>query len=158
MGDVVTVSGLSTDTLRKLDGKHRIGFNTSFLLLNTGIGTTAATGMVMDISVTGNLSQNAITPNDVLGINTERLLVLNIDDVNDTVRVKREFDGVLGTAHTSTSLITSLNRNITFNLGINTDIQTRVNVPYYFNPTESVAIGTAAVSYTHLTLPTNREV
>ena len=56
---------------------------------------------------------------------------------------KREFDGVLGTAHTSTSLITSLNRNITFNLGINTDIQTRVNVPYYFNPTESVAIGTA---------------
>ena len=112
---------------------------------------------------------NSIMSNDVLGINTERFLVLNVDDVNDTVRVKREFDGVLGTAHTSTSLITSLNRNITFNLGINTDIQNRVNIPYYFNPSESVAIGTASgvgigstisysyrvigggsVSYTHL--------
>ena len=49
-----------------------------------------------------------------------------------------------GTAHTSTSLITSLNRSIQFNLGISTDIQTRVNIPYFFNPSESVAIGTAA--------------
>ena len=61
-----------------------------------------------------------------------------------SLRVKREQDGVLGTAHTSTSLITALNRSITFRLGINTDIQTRVNVPYFFNPIESVAIGTAS--------------
>ena len=110
VGDVVTISGLSTDSLRRLDGRHQIGFNTSFLILNTGIGTTGSTGMITNLSVTGDLSRNAIAPNDVLGINTERLLVLNVDDVNDTVRVKREFDGVLGTAHTSTSLITSLNR------------------------------------------------
>ena len=152
VGDVVTISGLSTDSLRQLDGKHRVGFNTSFLQLNTGIGTTGATGIVTDISVTGNLSPQSIAPNDVLGITTERFLVLNVDNVNGKVRVKREFDGVLGTAHTSASLITNLNRTITFNLGINTDIQTRVNIPKYFNPVESVALG--AVSYTHLTLPT----
>ena len=129
---------LSTDSLRKLDGRHQIGFNTSFLILNAGIGTTGSTGMITDLSVTGDLSRNAIAPNDVLGINTERFLVLNVDDVNDKVRVKRQFDGrigyppsLTGIAHTSTSLITSLNRNITFNLGINTDIQTRVNIPYY---------------------------
>ena len=144
VGDVITVSGLSTDSLRKLDGRHSIGFNTSFLLLNTGIGTTAATGIVTSISVTGNLTPDAIAPNDIIGINTERMTVLNVDNVNAKLRVKREQDGVLGTAHTSTSLITALNRAITFNLGINTDIQTRVNVPYYFNPTESVAIGTAS--------------
>ena len=150
VGDVVTISGLSTDSLRRLDGRHQIGFNTSFLILNTGIGTTGATGSVTNISVTGDLSRNAIAPNDVLGIGTERLLVLNVDDVNDTVRIKRQFDGVkgysalTGTAHTSTSLITSLNRSIQFNLGISTDIQTRVNIPYFFNPSESVAIGTAA--------------
>ena len=144
VGDVVTISGLSTDSLRRLDGRHQIGFNTSFLILNEGIGNTSSTGSVTNIAVTGDLSRNAIAPNDVLGITTERLLVLNVDDVNDTVRVKREFDGVLGTAHTSTSLITSLNRSIQFNLGISTDIQTRVNIPYFFNPVESVAIGTAA--------------
>ena len=82
VGDLINVSGLSTDSLRKLDGRHRIGFNTSFLLLNTGIGTTAATGIVTSISVTGNLSPIAIAPNDIIGINTERMLVLNVDNVN----------------------------------------------------------------------------
>ena len=144
VGDIVTISGLSTDTLRRLDGRHQIGFNTSFLQLNTGIGTTGATGIVTDISVTGDLSRNGVSANDVLGITTERFLVLNVDNVNDKIRVKREFDGILGTAHTSASLVTNLNRTITFNLGINTDIQTRVNIPYYFNPIESVALGESA--------------
>ena len=144
VGDIVTISGLSTDSLRKLDGRHQIGFNTSFLQLNTGIGTTAATGIVTSISVTGDLSRNGVAANDVLGITTERFLVLNVDDVNDKIRVKRQFDGVLGTAHTSAALVTNLNRTITFNLGINTDIQTRVNIPYYFNPVESVALGESA--------------
>ncbi len=144
VGDVITVSGLSTDSLRQLDGRHRIGFSTSFLLLNTGIGTTAATGIVTSLSVTGNLTPDAIAPNDIIGINTERMTVLNVDNVNNKIRVKREQDGVLGTAHSSTSLITALNRAIKFKIGINTDIQTRVNVPYYFNPSESVAIGTAS--------------
>ena len=148
VGDLVTVSGLSTDTLRKLDGRHQIGFNTSFLQLNTGIGTTGTTGIVTTISVTGDLSQNGIAPNDVLGIGTERMLVLNVDNVNDNIRVKRQFDNrigyipsTVGIAHTSASVVTNLNRTITFNLGINTDIQTRVNIPYYFNPIESVALG-----------------
>ena len=144
VGDIVTVSGLSTDSLRRLDGRHQIGFNTSFLQLNTGIGATTATGIVTNISVSGNLSPNKLTANDVLGINTERFLVLNVDNVNNKLRVKRQFDGVLGTAHTSAALITNLNRTITFNLGINTDIQTRVNIPYYFNPIESVALGESA--------------
>ena len=150
VGDIVTVSGLSTDTLRKLDGKHQIGFNTSFLQLNTGIGTTGVTGIVTSISVSGNLSKNGVTANDVLGIGTERMLVLNVDNVNEKLRIKRQFDDVIGygvsigIAHTSASLITNLNRTITFNLGINTDIQTRVNIPYYFNPSESVALGESA--------------
>ena len=144
VGDVVSISGLSTDSLRKLDGRHQIGFNTSFLLLNTGIGTTGVTGIVTSLSLTGDLSRKSIAANDVLGITTERMLVLNVDDINGKVRVKREFDGVLGTGHSSTSLVTSLNRNITFNIGINTDIQTRVNIPYYFNPSESVALGESA--------------
>ena len=144
IGDIVTISGLSTDSLRQLDGRHQIGFNTSFLRLNTGIGETGSTGIVTNISVTGDLSRGIIQTNDVLGITTERMLVLNVDDVNDKIRVKREFDGVLGTAHSGGSLITSLNRTILFNVGINTNIQTAVNVPKYFNPLESVSLGESA--------------
>ena len=139
--DVVTISGLSTDSIRRLDGVHRVGLNTTFLRLNTGIGTTGVTGIVTDISVSGNLS---IKSNDILGITTEKFLVLNVDNVNSKLRVKREFDGVLGTAHSGASLVTNLNRRISFNLGINTDVQTNINVPRYFNPIESVALGESA--------------
>ena len=98
VGDVINVSGLSTDTLRRLDGQHRIGFSTSRFLLNVGLGTTGATGIVTSIDIAGDLSARNINANDVLGITTERMLVLNVDNVNGKVRVQREFDGVLGTS------------------------------------------------------------
>ena len=59
------------------------------------------------------------------------MLVLNVDNVNGKVRVQREFDGVLGTAHSAGNVVTSLNRAINFNIGINTDIITNVNIPRY---------------------------
>ena len=141
VGDVINVSGLSTDTLRRLDGQHRIGFSTSRFLLNVGLGTTGATGIVTSIDLAGDLSPRNINSNDILGITTERMLVLDVDNVNGKVRVQREFDGVLGTAHSAGNVVTSLNRSITFNVGINTNIITNVNIPRYFNPVESVSLG-----------------
>ena len=141
VGDIINVSGLSTDALKRLDGRHTIGFNTSFLILNTGIGNTAATGIVTNLSVSGNLQPTNVAPNDVIGISTERMLVLNVDPINNRLRVQREYDGVLGTAHSGTSLVTVLNRTINFNIGINTNLLTDRNVPYYFNPSETLALG-----------------
>ena len=129
-GDLIIISGLSTDSVKGLNGRHTIGFNTSFLFLNTGIGTTGATGIVTSIPVAGDIEKQSIVPSDIIGIGTEQMLVLNIDDVNNKLRVQREYDGVLGTAHTGTSLITGLNRSISFNIGLSTDIITNVNIPY----------------------------
>lgn len=144
VGDVITVSGLSTDALKKLDGRHTIGFNTSFLVLTTGIGTTGATGIVTSISVSGNLSRVNVEANDIIGISTEQMLVLNVDTLNNKLRVKREYDGVVGTAHSGTSLITVLNRVIQFPVGVNTNFVTNRNIPYYFNPSETLALGSTA--------------
>ena len=154
IGDVINVSGLSTDTLRKLDGTHRIGFSTSKFLLNVGVGTTGITGMVTNIDIAGDLSAGSINSNDILSLAgigstngvplTETMLVLNVDNVNGKARVQREFNGVVGVAHSAGQIITSLNRAISFNIGINTDIITNTNIPYYFNPSESVALGSTA--------------
>ena len=141
VGDVINISGLSTDTLRRLDGQHRIGFSTSRYLLNVGLGTTGVTGIVTSIDISGDLSARNINANDVLGISTERMLVLNVDNVNGKVRVQREFDGVLGTAHSAGNVVTSLNRAISFNIGINTNVITNINIPRFFNPVESVSLG-----------------
>ena len=143
-GDIVSVSGLSTDSLRIIDGRHQIGFSTAQFTLNVGLGNTSATGIVTSIDVTGDFSPQNISPNDILGITTERMLVLNVDEVNGKLRVQREFDGVLGTAHTAGNIVTSLNRSIIFNVNVDSRIVTNVNVPYYFNPIESVSLGSTA--------------
>ena len=144
VGDIINVSGLSTDALKQISGRHRIGFNTSFLILNTGIGTTGSTGIITSLSVSGNLTQLNIESNDIIGISSEQMLVLNIDTLNNKVRVKREYDGVVGTAHSGTSLITVLNRIIQYNIGVSTNLITNRNIPYYFNPSETLALGSTA--------------
>ncbi len=146
VGDRITVSGLSTDSLRQIDGRHTVGFNTSlFTLDSAGIGTTGATGIVTSIKVSGDLSPKNILPNDIIGIGlTERMLVLNVDPVNSEFRVQREYNGTVGASHSGSVTVTSLNRSINFNLGISTDIITNVNVPYYFNPIETLSLGSTA--------------
>ena len=144
IGDQITVSGLSTDSVPKLDGRHVVGFNTNFLLLSTGIGTTGATGIITDIHISGNLSKESVSADDVLGISTERMLVMNVDGLNNKIKVKREFDGVVGTAHSGTSLITVLNRTINFPIGLSTDVITNRNISAYFNPSKSLALGSTA--------------
>ena len=153
-GDVITVSGLSTDSLRKLDGRHRIGFSTSKYELNVGVGTTGHTGIITSIDVTGSFDSRSIRPNDILGLSgigstngvplTETMLVLNVDDVNGKIRVQREFNNVVGVAHSAGQTVTSLNRSFNINVGLDQNIITNVNYPYYFNPVESVSLGSTA--------------
>ena len=51
---------------------------------------------------------------------------------------------LLYTAHSAGNTVTSLNRSITFNVNLDSDVVTNVNVPYYFNPSESVSLGSTA--------------
>ena len=153
-GDIVTVSGLSTDTLRDLDGQHPIGFSTSRFALNIGVGTTGTTGIVTSIDVIGDFSPRNISANDILSLSgigstnglplTENMLILNVDNINGKLRVQREFNGVVGVAHSEGQDVTATNRSITFNTSLDSDVITNVNIPYYFNPIESVALGSTA--------------
>ena len=110
--DLITVTGLST-TSSQIGGLYNAGI-TSTKLNVTGFGTTAvaigtdgATGIVTHIDVRGDLS--SLQSNDLLGIGTETIKVLNVEPLLSRIRVLRSVNGV-------------------------------------------------TVSYTHLTLPTNREV
>ena len=69
---------------------------------------------------------------------------MNVDGLNNKIKVKREFDGVVGTAHSGTSLITVLNRTINFPIGLSTDVITNRNISAYFNPSKSLALGSTA--------------
>ena len=148
--DIVGVSGISTNS-SKIEGKYFIGVSSeSFSLVGVGttgvaIGSTSVTGIVTFFNVSSNLIGSNIVPNDILGIGTERVKVLNIDRKNSRFRVLRSVDGTVSGIHTIGSIITEDPRRLTINSGFKTDFTFKRNKEVYFEPSETVGLGTTSV-------------
>jgi len=143
--DIITITGLST-TSSEIGGVYNAGI-TSTRLTVTGVGTTAVaigtdgtTGIVTHINVRGDLSK--LQSNDLLGIGTETLKLLNVEPILSRIRVLRSVNGVTGVSHTVTSEILEKPRRLTVNSGFSSDYVYRVNNQIYFNPVDSVGLGT----------------
>ena len=111
---------------------------------SSGIGTDGVTGIVTYLSVTGDISYPAISENDILGIGTEKVKVLNVEPRLSRIRVIRAVDGTVAVAHTVTTKIYENPRKLTINSGFKTDYEYRRNKQIYFNPSETVGLGTTA--------------
>ena len=144
----VLITGLST-TSSKIGGSYPVGVSSNRLTLvgvgttSTGIGTVGSTGIVTYFKVTGDLNYPAIRENDILGIGTERVKVLNVDVLNSRIRVLRGINGVVGASHTVTTKLLEDPRKLTINAGFKTTYAPRRNSQIYFDPSESVGLGTA---------------
>ena len=125
------MAGITTNTLTVA------GFGTT----SSGIGTDGVTGIVTFFNVTGNLLN--FRENDILTVGSERVRILNVDNTLSRIRVLRSIDGTTGAAHTVTTVLTQNPRTISITAGFNTSYSYKANRQLYFNPTESVAIGTA---------------
>ena len=147
-GDYVSVSGMSSQSIINLDGIYNIGVTTETFKLATGIGSTGTTGIITYIPINGNV--NVLRENDVIGISTEELQVLNIDVANSRIRVLREYNvgaantTATGTAHTQGSLIEEKPRSLTISVGIKTDSEIKLQRSVYFDPSEVVGLGTTS--------------
>jgi hypothetical protein len=145
--DLVSITGLST-TSSLIEGNYIAGIETSKLSLSgigtttIGIGTVGATGIVTFISVKGSLGFLNIRENDIFGLNGEKIKVLNIDNVSSRLRILRQIDGTIGASHSVTSVLYEDPRKLKINSGFKTDYSYTINKEIYFNPVESVAIGT----------------
>ena len=144
--DSVVVSGLSTE-IRALTGSHVVGVNTVRTVVYKEISANATAGVVTDIYVSS--IPNSISIGSSIGIGTERLLVLNRFSDRSILRVKR---GVTGSAHTASTFVDLIPSYIT--LPVESDyFDSKVNDKFYFNPNESVGVGTVvgvgtSVNYT----------
>ena len=139
--DVVTLSGFST-TSSQIGGSYNIGITSTTLVLagigsTAGIGSDGVTGIVTYFNVDGN--QSKVKSNDVLGIGTESVTILNLEPDNGRIRVLRTAGA--GYAHTAGTTLYENPRNFTVNAGFNTTSTSRANNEIYFNPLESVATG-----------------
>ena len=111
---------------------------------SSGIGTVEATGIVTYINVVGNLNYPDIRENDILQIGTETVKVLNVDPRLSRLRVRRSVNGVVGVSHTVGTGVTSLQRKLTITSGFKTDFAYRTNKQVFFNPVETVGLGSTA--------------
>ena len=155
-GTTAIISGLTT-TNTLLNGSFTIGISTSILTLSEGIGTAQKhnSGIVTYISVNGNIRPPIVKENDILqigaGTTQEQVKVLSVDFLNSRLRVLRAYNatvakpvgvGSIGAGHTATTRIENLERKFTVDAGFKGRSSQILNREFYFNPIESVGMGT----------------
>jgi len=116
------------------------------LNLRNGIGSANYTGIVTYFNVSGFLNYPNIKENDIYQINGEQVKILNIDSLNSRIRVFRNYNNTSGlTTYTAGIALTEKTRKFQLNFGISsTSYQYNLNRELYFNPKESVGLGTTA--------------
>jgi hypothetical protein len=117
------------------------------LSLSAPVEPGAVTGFVTYFSVDGNLNF-PLKENDVFIINNEKVRVLSIDSKASRIKVQRGYGGSsvgISTYPINTTLSED-SRKLTFNIGISTYYNFKLNQEYYFNPVESLGIGTVGIS------------
>jgi len=147
--DTISISGLST-TSSGIEGSYNVGIKTNRLTIagvgSTGvaIGNTSVTGIVTYFRVSGDLNYPSIRENDTLIIGSEKIKVLNVDPLNSRIRILRAFDNTVGSTHTIGKYVYEVPRKLRINSGFKTDYSYSLNKQIYFDPAESVGLGTTA--------------
>lgn len=138
--DIVYISGLSS-SFYSITGLYQVGVTTNVLKLSIDIDSPSTTGIVTYFSVFGNL--NNFESNDILTIGGEKVKILNVDADSSRIKVLRSVNGTVGTSHSSFDDLYQNPRKLDFNFNSG-DIfpQTKINKEIYFDPSESLGIGT----------------
>jgi len=142
--EIVSISGLSTSTYT-FDGLQLINVSNNSALLKENIGNVSSTGIVTYFSIYGNV--DIFTPNDILGIGTEKVKVLNTDSLSSRIRVLRSVYGTVGSAHSKFDLVQEYSRRIFFENTYSPKFAYKLNTEFYFDPKESLGLG-VGIGYT----------
>jgi hypothetical protein len=139
--DLVNIVGNSNlESSRKINSFVQVGIKSQFLTLTSNVNNSTQTGIVTYFDVDGILDFPYISENDSYVINGEVLKILKIDKNSSKVQVLRS---VSGPAHPKNSSLVELTRKFTF-LPLDKDSYSIVNREYYFNPIQSIGIGTTS--------------
>jgi len=141
--DLVSISGLNT-SIAALQNSFNIGISSNIFILNTGIGSTGVTGIVTYFNISGEISYPQIVENDILTIDNEQVKVLNVDQKNSRIRVLRKYNGTSDSSHDALTTITENTRKFTFKTKSQNDIAFNLNKEIYFNPIESLGLGSVS--------------
>ena len=149
--DFVNISGLSTD-ISELNGTFKVGVTTfSVATLSTITGAPAA-GFTTEIFVSD--IPTIISAGSSIGIGTETLRILNIYRDLNILTVERETttDNIHTIQHPKGSVVNYLTNKISITKSL-PSFKSQVNEKIFFNPSESVGIGTSAGDEREVSFP-----
>lgn len=148
--DIISISGLST-SIGIFDRFFEVGVRSDTFTLSEFVDTSTNTGIITYFNINGSLDQNNIRENDIYKVGNEKVKVLFVDRQSSRIKVEREYESTVGSSHTATTVLYELTRKFTFNIDLNKNNTYNFNKQIYFDPSESLAIGSSSgvgVGYT----------
>ena len=141
--NLVSLSGFNT-SIDYINSSFNIGVRTESVALSKDVANTNTTGLVTYFGISGSVKTDllAVRENDILGIGTEKVQVLNIDKLNSRFRVLRAQKNTVSSAHTAGVVITEDSRKFTFKSSPENNVKFNLNKEIYFEPKEALGIGT----------------
>lgn len=138
--DIISISSLNFNDSNFQDS-FEIRISSNKLIVTSGVGSTGVTGIITYFPVYGNLDYPNIVENDVYQIQNEKIKILNIDKNLSRIKVLRNYDLTVGVSYSVGNELIELPRKFFFNLS-NDNKWYKLNRELYFNPKESLGIGT----------------
>lgn len=147
-GKVVDVVGINTTAYKFIEGKYKVGVTTFYTKLITAIGSTATTGINAEINLSESTFSKKIVADDVIGIGSEKFLILGVNATNTAYKVLRCYDSSVGLSHTEGKDVIVFSKYVTFPsaVGVKTESSTKYNRSIYFNPQIDIGYGSTATS------------
>ena len=148
--DIITISGISTTTT-KIEGSYKANVKNNVLFVVglgtdvSGIQSSTSTGLVTYFNVSGDLTYPNIRENDILSIGSEKVKVLNIDRKLSRIRVLRSIDGTIGSSHPPFEELLEVSKKIIIKSKSNEGVDYKLNKELYFDPNESIDLGTNSI-------------
>ncbi len=137
-GDIVSIQNvniLSTE----LSNVYSVGVSTNIITAAQSIGSTANTGIVTYIGVSGNISFPTTSTNDLYTCNGELIRILNINQNTSRLKIQRSLNGISASISNGDFLIENP-RKLIVNTGFTTSTEYELDREVYFNPAESITI------------------
>lgn len=145
--DYINIIGIGSDNIN-FNVESNIKVTSEKYSLSLAVGNPAATGIVTYFNVYGDLKFPQIMENDIFEVDTEQVKILSVDKKNSRVLVQREYNNTTGSSHQYSSTLNEVPRKFKFTYNDEVDRIVDFNRELYFNPSESVGIGTSAFSNT----------
>jgi hypothetical protein len=112
------------------------------LSLRSSVGDFSETGFIAYFDVYGNINYPYVSEDDIFIIGSEKVKILSIDFTNKRIKVLRGYESTAITNHLENETITEIPRKFYTNTKF--DKNYKINRKYYFDPQETVGIGTTS--------------